>query len=87
MITSVVACLTEKANLNLEHNLWYDIFDHNDPNKTGENSSLIPKDQYEEPWFPSGPCTPAIALTEANSVHRTDDQAPGQVTLHSDQMA
>jgi len=69
----------KKANLNLDHNLWYDIFDHNDPNKTGENSSLIPKGEYEEPWFPAGPCTPAIALTEANSVIRTDDQAPGQV--------
>jgi hypothetical protein len=67
----------KKANLNLEHNLWYDVFDHNDPNKTGENSVLIPRDQYEAPWFPAGPCEPCIALTVPNSVVRTDDQAPG----------
>ena len=31
------------ANLDAKHNLWYDIFDHNDPGKTRENWSLLPE--------------------------------------------
>ena len=69
----------KKANLDMKHNLWYDIFDHNDPNKTGENSDLIPPNDFEAPWFPLGVCSPAIPKTLPNSVVRTDDQAPGQV--------
>ncbi len=66
------------AKLDTKHNLWYDVFDHNDAAKTGSNSSLVPRAEYEAPWFPLGECEPAIALTLPNSVVRTDENA-GQV--------
>jgi hypothetical protein len=51
----------------------YDIFDHNDPNKTHENWSLLPESEYEEPWFPAGePCVPAVPRTKAGSVPRPE---------------
>ena len=61
----------------LEHNLWYDIFDHNDPGKTHENWSLLPESEYGEPWFPAGPCTPAVPLTKAGSVARVEGDTTG----------
>jgi hypothetical protein len=61
------------AKLNPHHNLWYDIYDHNDPNKTREHWSLIPESEYEAPWFPAGsPCEVAIPRTRAGSVVRAD---------------
>jgi hypothetical protein len=64
-----------KAKLNIEQNLWYDIFDHNDPAKTREHWSLIDPSQYEEPWFPAGLCDRAIPLTQAGSVQRTYEES------------
>ena len=65
------------ANLDPLHNLWYDIFDHNDPGKSKKNWKLLPVDEYEEPWFPAGvPCELAVQLTAAGSVARAD-QGPG----------
>lgn len=64
------------ANLNPAHNLWYDIFDHNDPSKTRANWSLLPEAEYEEPWFPGGACEPAIPRTKAGSVKR--EEAPAE---------
>lgn len=61
------------CKLNLTHNLWYDVFDHNDTLKTKENWSLIDAKEYEAPWFPLGPCTPAIAVTEVGSVDRSKE--------------
>ncbi len=61
----------------LEHNLWYDIFDHNDPGKTRENWSLLPESQYGAPWFPAGHCVPAIPLTKAGSVQRVEGDTTG----------
>lgn len=61
------------ANLNISHNLWYDIYDHNDPSKSNANWSLIPESQYEEPWFPAGVCEPAVPRTKPGSVARVDD--------------
>ena len=61
------------ANLDPAHNLWYDIFDHNDPGKDKGNWSLLPVSEYEAPWFPAGaPCIPAVPITAAGSVIRTD---------------
>lgn len=55
----------KQANLDPTHNLWYDIFDHNDPGKTHENWALLDKSLYEEPWFPLGQSEPpAIPLVE-----------------------
>ena len=66
-----------QARLPLDHNLWYDVFDHNDPAKSRVNWSLLPQAEYEAPWFPAGPCEPAVALTKPGSVHR-EDLAEGQ---------
>jgi hypothetical protein len=56
------------ANLNISHNLWYDIYDHNDAAKTRENWCLLPEAEYAEPWYPAGPCEAAIPRTQKNSV-------------------
>ena len=67
----------QAANLDPLHNLWYDIFDHNDPGKSKKNWKLLPVDEYEMPWFPAGvPCELAVQLTAPGSVTR-DDQSPG----------
>mmetsp|Transcript_22009 Transcript_22009/g.37127 ORF Transcript_22009/g.37127 Transcript_22009/m.37127 type:complete len:456 (+) Transcript_22009:106-1473(+) len=58
----------KSANLDVSHNLWYDIYDHNDPGKTRENWGLIPEAEYEAPWFPAGPCEPAIPRTKPGGV-------------------
>lgn len=64
------------ANLDLNYNLWYDIYDHNDPGKTGANWTLLKEEEYEEMWFPLGnACEPAIKRTKPGSVHRTDENA------------
>ena len=63
----------QKANLPLDHNLWYDIFDHNDPGKTRKNWSLIDSSTYEQPWFPVGACPPAIALTVPGTVDKVQE--------------
>ena len=61
------------VNLDINHNLWYDIFDHNDQEKSKKNWSLLPKKEYGEPWFPAGvTCPVAIPITEPGSVKRTD---------------
>lgn len=63
----------QAANLDPNFNLWYDIFDHNDPAKDKGNWSLLPVCEYEQPWFPAGePCDLAVPLTLAGSVERTD---------------
>lgn len=61
------------ANLNISHNLWYDIYDHNDPAKSNSNWSLIPEAEYEAPWFPAGVCEPAVARTKPGSVAKVED--------------
>lgn len=64
------------ANLDISRNLWYDIFDHNDPLKTKSNWSLLPENEYETPWFPQGQaCDMAIPRTLPNSVARVEEAA------------
>lgn len=58
----------QAANLDINHNLWYDVYDHNDPAKTNANWSLIPEIDYEPAWFPLGECVPAVPRTKPNSV-------------------
>jgi len=43
-----------QANLDSTHNLWYDVFDHNDPGKSHANWSILSEVNYESPWFSSG---------------------------------
>lgn len=59
-----------KAKLDISNNLWYDIFDHNDPGKTHANWALLPESAYEPEWFPQGPCAPAISKNAPGSVAR-----------------
>jgi hypothetical protein len=65
------------GKLPVDHNLWYDIFDHNDPGKTGANWSLLPEAEYETGWFPVGECERAIPLTKQGSVMRVDGDTTG----------
>eukprot|EP00607_Mallomonas_marina_P008758 CAMPEP_0182417692 /NCGR_PEP_ID=MMETSP1167-20130531/2125_1 /TAXON_ID=2988 /ORGANISM="Mallomonas Sp, Strain CCMP3275" /LENGTH=285 /DNA_ID=CAMNT_0024591409 /DNA_START=408 /DNA_END=1265 /DNA_ORIENTATION=+ len=58
------------ANLDINHNLWYDVFDHNDPEKSRKNWTLLPENNYEDAWFPAGPCDIAIPRTAVGSVMR-----------------
>jgi hypothetical protein len=65
-----------EASLDPSHNLWYDIFDHNDPGKTGANWGLLPESEYEAPWFPAGvECAVAIPRTTKGSVSRQPDDS------------
>jgi hypothetical protein len=65
------------ANLDIAHNMWYDIYDHNDPGKTRANWSLLPESEYEEPWFPLGePCEPAVPRTKPGGVFNPNNAAP-----------
>ena len=71
------------ASLDPTHNLWYDIFDHSDPAKTHANWSLIPESEYEQPWFPAGPCDVAIPLTKQGSVARPELEGQGDMQAFS----
>ena len=46
----------QMAGLDPSTNRWYDIYDHNDPEKTCQNWDIVPEDEYGQPWFPSGEC-------------------------------
>jgi hypothetical protein len=63
------------ANLDPKQNLWYDIFDHNDPLKTHANWSLIPEGEYEEAWFPVGICEPAVPITTVGAINSASAQS------------
>lgn len=60
------------AKLDTQHNLWYDIYDHNDSLKTKENWALIDPAKYESPWFPLGECEPALKVTAVGTVDRSN---------------
>ena len=75
------------ANLDSSHNLWYDIFDHNDPGKERLNWCLLPESEYEEPWFPTGtPCELAIKHTKPNTVVRVDDNGESMQSFSVQQL-
>eukprot|EP00602_Paraphysomonas_sp_CaronLab_P009657 CAMPEP_0185023132 /NCGR_PEP_ID=MMETSP1103-20130426/5826_1 /TAXON_ID=36769 /ORGANISM="Paraphysomonas bandaiensis, Strain Caron Lab Isolate" /LENGTH=472 /DNA_ID=CAMNT_0027555569 /DNA_START=99 /DNA_END=1517 /DNA_ORIENTATION=+ len=74
------------ANLDVSHNLWYDIFDHNDPGKTHEHWRVMEVSEYEEPWFPAGECERAIPVTAPGSVARVFEDS-GMQSYGVDQMA
>ena len=67
-----------EAGLDISHNLWYDIFDHNDPGKTHANWALLPESEYEAEWFPAGPCEVAIPKVAAGSVVRVVEESSMQ---------
>lgn len=64
----------QAANMDVNHNLWYDIYDHNDPTKSHANWCLLPAEECEAKWFPAGlSCDLAVPVT-----------LPGGVTRHCD---
>jgi protein XRP2 len=69
----------EQSGLDTDQtNLWYDIFDHNDPNKTHANWSLLSEDEYGEAWFPEGsPCALAVIPTKAGAVIQQKGEIDG----------
>jgi hypothetical protein len=74
------------AGLDVAQNLWYDIFDHNDPAKTHENWRLLDEAEREKDgWFPAGPCERAIPVTNAGYFTRTDQDA-GMQSFGADQL-
>ena len=64
----------KNANIDIKQNLWYDIFDHNDPNKTRKNWGLLNESKYEKPWYPHGEsCDIAVVKTEVGSLQKVQD--------------
>ena len=64
----------KQANLDPARNFWYEIFDHNDPEKTHVNWSLLEESKRDEPWFPLGEvCTDVIPKTVPGSIAIAED--------------
>jgi hypothetical protein len=76
----------QQANLDLKQNLWYDVYDHNDPGKSGNNWSLIPESEYETPWLPLGACEPAIPRTRPGAVQSKTEDSGGMQSFSLQQM-
>lgn len=74
------------ARLDTEHNLWYDIYDHNDSLKTKDNWSLINPAEYEIPWFPMGECEPALVATAPGAVDRSNESDANMSSFGIDQL-
>ena len=63
------------AGMTCDDNLWYDIFDHNDPDKSGSHWSLIAKSDYGAAWWPAGQVgTPFIPITESGTVQKVGEE-------------
>lgn len=61
------------ANIDPLHNLWYDVYDHSDSEKSHVNWKLLPEAQYEKPWFPAGAeCEFAVPKVKVGSVVKAD---------------
>ena len=76
----------KKANLDPAYNLWYDIFDHNDPSKSRVNWALMPEGDYESGWFPLGDeCPVAVAQTAVGSVVKIEEEG-GMTAFNADQL-
>jgi len=52
----------KEIKLDAKQNLWFDIYDHNDADKTGSNWSLIK--EYDEPWFPGEACDICVTTSQ-----------------------
>ncbi|KAJ1437457.1 tubulin binding cofactor C-domain-containing protein [Ochromonadaceae sp. CCMP2298] len=74
------------ANLDLTHNMWYDVYDHNDPGKTRANWSLLPDSLYEPLWFPSTPCDLAVPRTAAGGVPKPVQEGENMQSFSLQQM-
>ena len=74
------------ANLDITANLWYDVYDHNVSAKTRANWSLLPESEYEEPWFPLGPCIPAVPRTKPGGVFNPNNADANMQSFSLEQM-
>ena len=64
----------KNAGIDVAQNLWYDVFDHNDSLKTKKNWGLLPKTEYEQPWYPQGDVVEsAVVKTSVGSLEKTQD--------------
>lgn len=59
------------AGLSIDKNLWYNVFDHSDPDKKGANWSLL-KD-YGDPWFPDGSKNIYVPITDPEDKRHLND--------------
>lgn len=59
----------ERAGFDVHANMWYDVYDHNDSQKSGSNWSLLAPTEklYHEAWFPVGECETFIPLNEPST--------------------
>ena len=63
----------EQAGMDPSKNLWWDIFDHNDPAKTRVNWRLLPQSEMEAAWYPQGTaCTPCVQVTPPGTSQALD---------------
>lgn len=75
----------QSINLDPSCNLWYDIYDHNDPTKSHVNWSLLPVEEYEPAWFPTGiPCDPTVTITVAGGVFKHEDISMQSFSIDND---
>ena len=56
------------ANLVPEHNLWSEVYDFNDKNKSRENWSYLPPGDEDATWCPLGPAINCCACTDSGSI-------------------
>ena len=68
--------LTLRVGMTSANNLWYDIFDHNDPDKNADHWSLLPSSEYGDSWWPAGGAagTPYVPITAAGTVQRIGEE-------------
>src|SRR3546814_6003176 len=71
------------ANLDPTCNLWYELFDFNDEDKTGDNWRILAKEEEAASWFPLGACEPAIPRTEPGSVIKQSDGDMQTFNIHT----
>jgi hypothetical protein len=58
----------DRANLQPAYNLWYAVYDFNDPSKTGKNWSLVDQKDEEETWCPIEPCQNCCPRVKVGSI-------------------
>lgn len=58
----------EQNGFSVDDNLWFEVYDHNDPDKLRMNWKLIDPKLYEPAWFPLGPCRAFIRVIEPKKI-------------------
>jgi len=58
----------EQNGFDVNDNLWFEVYDHNDPDKLQTNWKIIEPKSYEPAWFPLGPCRAFIKVIEPKKI-------------------